>query len=226
VFDTLTHLVLAAAASPLVYLVLFAMCVVDGFFPPVPSETVLVGLAALAASSGRPVLVAVLAVAAVGAIAGDSVAYWIGRRAGLDRLGRSRRKTVATAFAFASRQLARRPASLILVGRYIPVGRVAVNMTAGATRLPYRRFLALSSLAGLMWSVTSVVIALATASVLHDQPILSAIVSIVVAIAIGMAVDLVVGRVARRREAAGEAAAEEARAASRPVPEREGVLRP
>lgn len=204
-FDQITPLVTELAASPLVYVVLFALCLVDGFFPPVPSESALVAVAAIAATSGQPVLAGVLFVAALGAIAGDSIAYWIGRRIGLARLARSKRPRIAAAFAFAERQMRRRSASLILIGRYIPVGRVAVNMTAGATRLSYRRFLAISSLAGLAWSATSIGIALAASSVLHE-PIVAAVVSMVVAAGLGIVVDRVIGRVSRKRDARAAAA--------------------
>lgn len=209
-FDQITPLVVELAASPLVFVVLFALCLVDGFFPPVPSEAALVAIAAIAATSGQPVLAGVLAAAALGAVAGDSVAYWIGRRIGLGRLARSRRPRIAAAFAFAfaERQMRRRSASLILVGRYIPVGRVAVNMTAGATRLPYRRFLAISSVAGLAWSATSIGIALAASSVLHE-PLVAALVSMVVAAGLGIAVDRVIGRVTRKREARAAARADD-----------------
>lgn len=207
-FDQITPLVVELAASPLVFVVLFALCLVDGFFPPVPSEAALVAVAAIAATSGQPVLAGVLATAALGAVAGDSVAYWIGRRIGLGRLARSRRPRIAAAFAFAERQMRRRSASLILVGRYIPVGRVAVNMTAGATRLPYRRFLAISSVAGLAWSATSIGIALAASSVLHE-PLVAALVSMVVAAGLGIAVDRVIGRVTRKREARAAARADD-----------------
>lgn len=207
-FDQITPLVVELAASPLVFVVLFALCLADGFFPPVPSEAALVAVAAIAATSGQPVLAGVLAAAALGAVAGDSVAYWIGRRIGLGRLARSRRPRIAAAFAFAERQMRRRSASLILVGRYIPVGRVAVNMTAGATRLPYRRFLAISSVAGLAWSATSIGIALAASSVLHE-PLVAALVSMVVAAGLGIAVDRVIGRVTRKREARAAARADD-----------------
>ncbi|WP_186377130.1 DedA family protein [Curtobacterium pusillum] len=224
-FDQITPLVLGLAASPLVFVVLFALCLVDGFFPPVPSESALVAIAAVAATSGQPVLGGVLGAAALGAIAGDSVAYWIGRRLGLARLARSRRPRIAAAFGFAERQMRRRSASLILIGRYVPVGRVAVNMTAGATRLPYRRFLAISSIAGLAWSTTSVGIALAASSVLHE-PLVAAAVSMVVAAGLGIVVDRVLGRVTRRRDArtadaaarTADAAARTADAAARPTP--------
>jgi len=200
VFDQITPLVVELAASPLVFVVLFVLCFVDGFFPPVPSESALVAIAAIAATSGQPVLAGVLVAAALGAVAGDSVAYWIGRRIGLTRLARSKRPRIAAAFAFAERQMQRRSASLILVGRYIPVGRVAVNMTAGATKLPYRRFLAISSIAGAAWSATSIGIALAASSVLHE-PLVAALVSMVVAAGLGIAVDRVLGSISRRRDA-------------------------
>ena len=203
-FDQITPLVVELATSPLVFVVLFALCLVDGFFPPVPSESALVAVAAVAATSGQPVLAGVLGVAALGAIAGDSVAYWIGRRVGSARLARAGRPRVAAAFAFAERQMHRRSASLILVGRYVPVGRVAVNMTAGATRLPYRQFLAISSLAGVAWSATSVGIALAASQVLHE-PVVAALVSMVVAAGLGIAVDRVIGSISRKR--AGRTAA-------------------
>ncbi|MCS5506225.1 DedA family protein [Curtobacterium flaccumfaciens] len=211
-FDQITPLVVELAASPLVYVVLFALCLVDGFFPPVPSESALVAIAAVAATSGQPVLAVVLA-AALGAIAGDSIAYWIGRRIGFARLARSKRPRIAAAFAFAERQMQRRSASLILTGRFIPVGRVAVNMTAGATGLPYRRFLAISAIAGVAWSAVSIGIALAASSVLHE-PIVAALVSMVVAAGLGIAVDRVLGTISRRREAREARAAAAAAAAA------------
>ena len=199
-FDQITPFVVDLASSPLVYLVLFVLCLVDGFFPPVPSETALVAVAAVAATSGQPVLAVVLGAAALGAIAGDSIAYAIGRRVGLKRLRNARRPRIAAAFAFAERQMQRRSASLILIGRYIPVGRVAVNMTAGATGLPYRRFLGISAVAGVAWSATSIGIALATSSFLHE-PLVAAAVSMVVAGGLGLVVDRVLGRLQRRRDA-------------------------
>ncbi|WP_396125813.1 DedA family protein [Curtobacterium poinsettiae] len=151
-------------------------------------------------------LAVVLVAAALGAIAGDSIAYWIGRRIGFARLARSKRPRIAAAFAFAERQMQRRSASLILTGRFIPVGRVAVNMTAGATSLPYRRFLAISAIAGLAWSAVSIGIALAASSVLHE-PIVAALVSMVVAAGLGVVVDRLLGSISRRRDARAEARA-------------------
>ena len=47
VMDNINNFVLTYSGAPWVYLVLFACCLLDGFFPPIPSESLVVGLAAL-----------------------------------------------------------------------------------------------------------------------------------------------------------------------------------
>ncbi|UPL12278.1 DedA family protein [Microbacterium sufflavum] len=197
--DILNELIMQAIASPWLYLVLFAVTVIDGFFPPVPSETVLVAAAAVAASTGDGDLLLLGLVAAVGAAIGDNLAFLIGRRLGTSRFAWMRRPRVVTAFAYAQRALARRSATLILGARYIPVGRVAVNMSAGALGFPWRRFLPLSLIAGASWSVFSLAIGLLAGAWIKDQPLLSALLGIGVALVIGVVIDRIAA--ARRRRA-------------------------
>lgn len=197
--DILNELIMQAIASPWLYLVLFAVTVIDGFFPPVPSETVLVAAAAVAASTGDGNLLLLGLVAAVGAAIGDNLAFLIGRRLGTSRFAWMRRPRVATAFAYAQRALDRRSATLILGARYIPVGRVAVNMSAGALGFPWRRFLPLSLIAGASWSVFSLAIGLLAGAWIKDQPLLSALLGIGVALVIGVVIDRIAA--ARRRRA-------------------------
>ena len=197
--DILNELIMQAIASPWLYLVLFAVTVVDGFFPPVPSETVLVAAAAVAASTGDGNLLLLGLVAAVGAAIGDNLAFLIGRRVGTTRFAWMRRPRVAAAFAYAQRALDRRSATLILGARYIPVGRVAVNMSAGALGFPWRRFVPLSVIAGASWTVFSVAIGLLAGAWIKDQPLLSAGLGVAVALVIGIAIDRVAA--ARRKRA-------------------------
>ncbi|MBN6189594.1 VTT domain-containing protein [Aneurinibacillus sp. BA2021] len=197
--DILNELIMQAIASPWLYLVLFAVTVIDGFFPPVPSETVLVAAAAVAASTGDGNLLLLGLVAAVGAAIGDNLAFLIGRRLGTSRFAWMRRPRVVTAFAYAQRALDRRSATLILGARYIPVGRVAVNMSAGALGFPWRRFLPLSLIAGASWSVFSLAIGLLAGAWIKDQPLLSALLGIGVALVIGVVIDRIAA--ARRRRA-------------------------
>ena len=188
-----------AITSPWLYLVLFAVTIIDGFFPPVPSETVLVAAAAVTASTGEGNLLLLGAVAAVGAAIGDNIAFLIGRGVGTTRFAWMRRPRVASAFEFAQRALDRRSATLILGARYIPVGRVAVNMSAGALGFPWRRFLPLSLIAGVSWSIFSLAIGLLAGAWIKDQPLLSAGLGIVIALVIGVVIDRIAA--ARRRRA-------------------------
>lgn len=197
-FDQLSDIVVELSSSPLVYVVLLLICFLDGFFPPVPSESVLVSVAAIAATTGRPLLGGVFIAAAVGAVFGDSVAYFVGRCIGLDRLAHARWRALSSAYSFAAGQMERHAATLILIGRYIPVGRMAVNMTAGATRLRYRRFLLLSGIAAAAWSVTSLGIAVA-ASTIVPNPVAASVLAVIIAAGLGLGIDRVVRRTGRRR---------------------------
>ena len=196
--DVISDLVLQAVASPWLYLAMFAVAVIDGFFPPVPSETVLVASAAVAASTGRPDLVTLGLVAAAGAAAGDNIAFAVGRRTGSARFAWMRRPRVAGALARAGAALDRRGAGLILGARFIPVGRVAVNLSAGALAYPWRRFALLSVAAGLCWAAYSIGIGLLAGAWLKDQPLLSATLGVVLAVGIGLLVDRLLAVRARR----------------------------
>ena len=196
--DVISDLVLQAVASPWLYLAMFAVAVIDGFFPPVPSETVLVASAAVAASTGRPDLVTLGLVAAAGAAAGDNIAFAVGRRTGSARFAWMRRPRVAGALARAGAALDRRGAGLILGARFIPVGRVAVNLSAGALAYPWRRFALLSVAAGLCWAAYSIGIGLLAGAWLKDQPLLSATLGVVLAVGIGLLVDRLLAVHARR----------------------------
>jgi membrane protein DedA with SNARE-associated domain len=197
--DVVTDLILQAAASPWLLPVMFAAAVIDGFFPPMPSETVLVAAAAVAAATGdAPTLVALSLVAALGAAIGDNVAYAIGRRVGTTRDGWMRRPRVAAALERARAALTTRGAPLILGARYIPVGRVAVNMSAGALGYPWRRFVPLSVVGGISWALYSVLIGTLAGQWLGHQPVLSAVIGVVLALGVGVVIDRVVALRRRR----------------------------
>jgi membrane protein DedA with SNARE-associated domain len=91
---------------------------------------------------------------------------------------------------------------LIFTARYIPFARIAVNLSAGASGLPYRRFLPLSAAAGTAWAVYNATVGLAFGAILRDQPVLAVVISVVVAIGLGILVDAIAQRLAARREAA------------------------
>ncbi|MGO4784266.1 DedA family protein [Cryobacterium sp. W22_MBD10_FK3] len=225
-FDALNDLVLALAGSAWVYPIVFLFVVIDGFFPPLPSETVVVALGALAVSAGAPNLIFLIGVVAAGAVLGDSVAYLIGRKIGVARFRWQRRPGPARMADRARAALRSRPASLLLTARYIPVGRVAVNMTAGATGFPLRRFIPLAALGGFAWAGYSVLVGVLAGAWLRNNPLLGALLAVAAALLLGALVDAVVLRILHRRtlRQARTTARQQDASAPRPGPARRDLL--
>ncbi|WP_144796375.1 DedA family protein [Microbacterium paludicola] len=224
--DIINELILQAATSPWLYLIMLATAVIDGFFPPIPSESVLVAAAAVAASASEGTnLVLLGAVAAAGAMIGDNIAYAIGRSVGTTRFAWMRRPRVAAAFDRARLTLTRSGAPLILGARYIPVGRVVVNMSAGALGYSWRRFLPLSAVGGVGWALYSIGIGILAGHWLTDQPLLSAVFGVTFAILLGVVIDRITTLRRRRRERLETVAPQDAPAISASAsPEMEGCL--
>jgi membrane-associated protein len=196
--QAINDFILAAAGQPWVLLLVLACCVIDGFFPPIPSESVVVGLSAVAATADVPNPWLLMAVAALGAFSGDNIAYIIGRRVGTTRWSWMRRPRMQSAFRWAGGELRKRPASLILVARFVPIGRVAVNLTAGATGYHQGRFIGLTTLSAVLWAAYSVGIGLFFGQWFEENHLLGAAIAIVCAVALGIVVDLVINRVRRQ----------------------------
>jgi membrane-associated protein len=196
----------AAVASPWVYLVLFAVAVLDGFFPVVPAETMVI-TAGVFAAGGQPELAAVVAVAALGAFVGDHISYAIGRRAGAGLLRRmppgGRRRL---AYDRAARALEERGGLLLVVARYIPGGRTAATMTTGAVRYPRRRFALFDALAALTWGLYSALVGYLGGRAFDEDPVRGLLLGLGIAFGITLAVEAVRhlrGRRARPRTPPG-----------------------
>jgi membrane-associated protein len=197
--------ILALAASPLVYVGMYLFATIDGFFPPIPSESLAIALAALSAASGRPNMALIIVAAAAGAFTGDQIAYSIGKwlpvsRIPLLRGGRGRRT-----LNWAERTLARRGASFILAARYIPVGRVAVNMTSGAVGYPRRRFIGLVAIASITWALYSAAIGVGAGIWFKGHPVGAVVVGIITGLLFGLVIDWTVRRLAYRKDSETEA---------------------
>lgn len=180
---------LELAGSLWVYPVMFLFATIDGFFPPIPSESVVIALATLSVSVGEPNLWVLVPVAALGAFVGDQIAYTIGRRVPVRELRLFRSAKAQAALDWAEQALARRGAAFIIAARYIPVGRVAVNMTAGAVGFPRGRFMMLDAIAALTWAVYSAAIGVSAGAWLGHHPVLAVVVGVVGGVLIGVAVD-------------------------------------
>ncbi|QAY64463.1 DedA family protein [Xylanimonas allomyrinae] len=210
ILDQLESWILALSGATWVYPVMFALAFIDGFFPPLPSESVIITLAVASVATGSPWLVGVLIAAVLGAWCGDQIAYQIGRSIGTERVAILRTRRGRSTVAWARRALARRGASFIIAARYVPIGRVAVNMTAGAVGYPRRQFMGYSAIAAVVWGLYSLAVGMTAGAWLEDVPLLAMAVGIVAGVLVGVVLDRVVRAVLRHRgEAVDEAFAEE-----------------
>jgi membrane protein DedA with SNARE-associated domain len=124
-----------------------------------PGETALLIGGALA-GAGRLSLTVLIVLAVGAAVAGDSVGYEVGRQLG-PRLTRSRagRFVGERRWARAEAVMARRGGWAVLFGRWVAVLRALMPAIAGATRMPYHRFLPFNAIGGTVWAVAVLVAA-------------------------------------------------------------------
>lgn len=121
-----------------------------------PGE-VAVLLGGVVASRGQASLPVMLAVAAVAAIAGDSVGYEIGRRYGPRILAWPPfQRRFSAQVAKASAYLEERGGRAVFLGRWTSLLRALVPGLAGMARMPYGRFLAFNVVGGAAWASTFV----------------------------------------------------------------------
>ena len=188
--DLLTEVARSAWALPL----LFVLVLGDAFLVVIPGEAAVTALGALAVSQGEPMLAAIVLVAAAAALAGDGVCYLVGRTIGLERWRWMRAPRAQAAFAWARVRLERRAALVLFTARFIPFARLAVNLTAGATRLPAPRYLAVAGLAALAWALYQALVGAAVAALVPGGPVVAVVVSVVFAVGLGLAIDAVLAR--------------------------------
>ncbi|MDN3495563.1 DNA/RNA non-specific endonuclease [Planococcus sp. APC 4015] len=187
------------AASPWALALLFAVVFADAFLVVVPGEAAVSAFGALAAATGTPPLIAVVAVGALAAFVGDACCYLVGRTVGIDRWSWMRLPRVQRAFSWAQARLSRSTAVVVFTARFIPFARLAVNLVAGASRVPAPRYLLAVGVAAVGWSTYQAIVGAVVGIFLPGGPLVAVVVSIVVAIGLGIGVDAIVAAVSRRR---------------------------
>lgn len=189
IIDQINFVIAHSAAQWWIIPLVSLFCLIDGFFLFLPSETAIVALASISSKTGHPNIWLLILGASIGAMIGDNIAYFLGQKLGTDRFKWMRQPKGAKAFAWAGRELEKRGAILIFTARYIPVGRIAVNFTAGATRFPWRRFVVLDGIAVVTWAGYSVAVGTFAGRWVHNNPLLGVGIAIAFAVVIGFIVD-------------------------------------
>ena len=140
--------------------------------------------------------------AAAGAIAGDNGSYWVEGTAGhrfVDRFFKGeRRKQVE----WAHRQVEERGGYLIIIGRFIPGGRIVVTLSCGMLEMPWRRFVSFDVVAGLVWATYATMLGYVGGSTFEEDPLKGFLLAFVVALAVAGAIEAY--RWYRRRRAVAD----------------------
>jgi len=126
-------------------------------FPFLPGDSLLISAAILAPALGIHAWW-VVPVAAAAAFLGDQVGYWLGRRYGR-RLFKDDARVLKTEYLERAHTFFDRygGASLIL-GRFVPVVRTYVPLTAGMVDMRWRRFAVWNAAGGVLWTLVMVVL--------------------------------------------------------------------
>ncbi len=137
------------------YFVVFFGVMLENAGVPVPGETILLAGAALA-RFGHLSLPNVILIAVLGAVLGDNVGFFIGRRGGrrlLERKGRMFGLTPARLAQFDA-FFAKHGAKTVFIARFVTGLRVVGAVLAGASTLPWGRFLVFNVAGAVAWAST------------------------------------------------------------------------
>ena len=121
---------------------------------PLPGESLLIAAALYAATGGDLTIEHVIAASALGAVLGDNVGYLIGREIGPPVLARYGPKIGLT---LDRQQLGRflflrHGGKVVFFGRFVAFLRTFAAVLAGASHMPWGRFLIWNTLGGVFWT--------------------------------------------------------------------------
>jgi membrane protein DedA with SNARE-associated domain len=137
------------------YAVVFVGVLLENAGLPVPGETVLLAGAALS-RSGTLALPWIIVTAIAGAVLGDNIGFWIGRRGGralVARFGSKLGLTDARLREF-DRFFDRHGAKTVFIARFVTGLRVFGALLAGTSDLPWSRFLVYNASGAVAWATT------------------------------------------------------------------------
>ena len=186
----LNNLVDLLTGSVWTYPILFGICLGDAVIPALPSETAVI-VCGIQAARGQLSLGWVIAVAALGAFAGDNASYAIGRWLGTPVVLRFFRGEVAQRrLDWAKRFLQDRGSYVLIIARFIPGGRTATTFTSGLVHLRWMtRFAPYILIAAVLWASYGALLGYLGGRTFRNQPIYALLLAFGIAAAITLGVE-------------------------------------
>jgi membrane protein DedA with SNARE-associated domain len=129
---------------------------------PVPGETIAFG-AGFAAAHETLSLAGVIAAVAGGAVVGDNIGYFLGRRFGRGWLERHGRWVLLSPARLARMDafFARFGPAAVTIARFVVAVRVVAAFAAGTSRMPWRTFVTYNVVGAVLWATTVCTVAYA-----------------------------------------------------------------
>ena len=134
--------------------VVFVVVLLESSGLPLPGETALVSAAIYAGTTHRIGVAALIAAAAAGAILGDNIGYFVGRRFGFrvllaqgHRVGLTEQRLKLGQYLFQ-----RHGGKIVFFGRFVAFLRAFAALLAGVNLYDWKHFLVFNALGGIGWA--------------------------------------------------------------------------
>ncbi|QMV84218.1 VTT domain-containing protein [Corynebacterium hindlerae] len=152
-------------------------------FPFLPGDSLLVTAAILRHDLSIRVWTLLL-VAAIAAVLGDQVGFWLGRRFGRGMFSPDARVLKTDHLHKAEEFFAKHGAFALVLGRFVPIVRTYVPVAAGTADMTYRKFFGWNVLGAIGWVVSMVLVGV----LLRDIPGIAHRIDAIMLVIVGLSV--------------------------------------
>jgi membrane protein DedA with SNARE-associated domain len=198
VIDHIVRIALHSTDVAWGYLALFFLVVVDGLLPIVPSEQTATTFSAIVRFRHPEFFPYLILATWSGAWVGDQLAFALGKQKWLhDFLHKGKR--TSKLLHWAHEAFRKRGVVLIIVGRFLPGVRVAINITAGIAGVRWPRFALLTVVTSGVWTAYILGSGWVAGNWLRYHPVIALVSAGVVSAVIGLLVDRIARIIVLRR---------------------------
>jgi len=154
--------------------------------PVVPTGAVVGAAAAIATTTGRLWLPAVIALATAAALAGDLVTFAVGRAGSGLALRLVTRGQTPERLAAMRDRFAAHGGRLVVIGRLLPAGRIPVLLAAAALAYPWQRLVPAAALGCLLWAIAYAVLGVVSGGIFDDPVLATVLATVLVLVVAGL----------------------------------------
>lgn len=136
------------------YVAVFLLVAIESMGIPMPGETILIAASVYAGTTHNLNIILIIAAASLGAVVGDNIGYWIGRKVGfpiLTRFGKylglNEKRLKIGHYLFY-----KYGGGVVFWGRFVSVLRVWAAFLAGVNEMRWRKFLIFNMAGGILWA--------------------------------------------------------------------------